>query len=96
MSLKELARRNGKNLTQVGIHPVHARQINGGKLHAGPQSLSRIAVAIGVSIDEVIAACDAAWNAKRAASAPDASAINPRANGAQIVHDTVDTAEKSA
>ncbi len=85
-SLKDLARVNGKNLAQLGLHPVHARLINIGSRRAGPVAIARMAEALGLPADQVAASCDAAWQAKQRPAASDASAINPGANGAQIEH----------
>jgi hypothetical protein len=85
-SLRDLARINGKNLAQLGLHPVHARLINIGSRRAGPVAIARMAEALGVPTSQVAAACDAAWQAKQRPASPDAPAVDPSANGAQVVH----------
>jgi len=86
MSLIELARQYGRNLAQIGLPKQTAWAISSGVLRAGPRSISRIAAELAVPTTVVAAACDAAWQAKQRPTAPDASAIDPSANGAQVVH----------
>ncbi len=83
MTLRDLARNQGKKLKDLGLHPVHASQINIGRQRAGAFALQKISEALGLPIPVVAAACDAAWNAKRALPAPDASAVGP---GALVSH----------
>ena len=82
--LRDLARSKGKTLGQVGVPSAYV--IACGRRRAGPSAITRIAGALGVDPAVVSAACDAAWNAKRAAPAPDASPVDPGANDAQFEH----------
>jgi transcriptional regulator with XRE-family HTH domain len=86
MTLKDLARSRGKLLRQLGIHQVYASQINSGVRRAGACTLQKIADALGLTTADVAAACDAAWQAKQRSASPDAPAVDPSANGAQVVH----------
>ncbi len=86
MTLQDLARRHGRNLAQLGIAKQTGWAISSGAFRAGPKSIARIAATLGVPATEVANACDASWNAKRAASAPDAPSVPPSANGAQVEH----------
>jgi hypothetical protein len=65
MHLLQLARTKGKNLTQVGVSPAHARAINAGLDRAGSKAIAKIAEALLVSTELVVAACDAAWDEKQ-------------------------------
>jgi hypothetical protein len=82
--LKELAKSRGWTLSSMGIPSI--RLVASGHRHAGPDLIVRIAATLGVHEVEVQAACDAAWQAKQRSASPDAPAVDPSANGAQVVH----------
>jgi hypothetical protein len=82
--LKELAKSRGWTLSRMGIPSI--RLVAAGYRHAGPEMVVRIAATLGVSEVEAQTACDAAWQAKQRPTSPDASAVDPSANGAQVVH----------
>lgn len=81
MHIRELARRRGKNLGQLGLAAPYASAINTGRFRAGADAIAAIAQALGEPPERIAEICDACWQAgearRAAASAPPASSPAP-------------------
>lgn len=78
MTLKELARRAGKRLGQLGLSQQYASSLNTGIYRAGPDAIAVLAQRLGEAPERIAAILDAAYRARH--GEPAAESTTPPAS----------------